>query len=229
MTPPDAGRPHSLSPRGLAILGWVAFLIAGALFLTLAWDVASRQPIVDFDVAVSEWLEDHRQAGATAFLLAVSQVHALAAIGAWSVAFALVLAKLKEWFWILTLALAVGGGMLLNMAFKVAFERARPDMDDPLVILDTFSFPSGHVAASTVFYGVLAAFLVSRFRRPALRVAFMAGAVTMVGLVALSRVYLGAHYLSDVLAAACSSTTWLVLCLATVHGMVRARMGRIGR
>ena len=229
MMQPDAHRPESLSPRGLAILGWVAFLVAGTLFLALAWDVAARRPIVDLDVAVSEWLEDHRQAGLTAFLLAVSQVHALAAIGAWSVAFALVLAKLREWFWMLTLTLAVGGGMLLNVAFKVAFERARPDMDDPLVILDTFSFPSGHVAASTVFYGVLAAYLVSRFHRPALRATFIAGAATMVALVAFSRVYLGAHYLSDVLAAACSSTTWLVLCLATVHGMVRARMGRIGR
>jgi undecaprenyl-diphosphatase len=208
------------------VAGWIAFLVAGSIFLTLAWDVAAREPIVDIDVAVTSWFEDHRSEGLTEFLLAVTQVHALAAIGLWSVAFALVLARMREWYWMLTLGLAVGGGMLLNVALKVAFERARPQMDDPLVLLDTYSFPSGHTAASTVFYGVLAAFLVSRYRDPRRRVAFVAFAVSMVALVAVSRVYLGAHYMSDVLAAMCASIVWLVLVLSSVHGIVRERMAR---
>ena len=75
-----------------------------------------------------------------------------------------------------------------------------------------------------LFYGVLAAFLVSRFYAPHQRIACVAGSVMAVVLVAFSRMYLGAHYLSDVVAAACSSVVWLVFCLSVVHAKVRQRM-----
>src|SRR5256886_1265068 len=131
-----------------------------------------------------------------------------------SAIFGAVLARLRQWYWLLTLAVAVGGGMLLNLVLKAAYERLRPHFDDPLLVLTTFSFPSGHAAGAVLFYGVLAAFLVSRFYDWRARAASIAGAIGAVALVAFSRMYLGAHYLSDVVAAACSSTVWLVLCLA---------------
>jgi undecaprenyl-diphosphatase len=142
------------------------------------------------------------------------------------VLFAVLLARLRERYWILTLALAVGGGMALNVLLKETYERARPHFDDPWVTLNTFSFPSGHTAGATLFYGVLAAFLVSRTNEWHVRIACVIAAVLMVVMVAFSRMYLGAHYLSDVAAAACSSTVWLVLCLTSVHGLVRRRMER---
>lgn len=220
---PEA-RPHSLSPRGLAIAGWSALAIALATFVTLAWNVATHAPLVEVDAHVAEWLAAHRIQPLTSVLLVVTQLNSLAMIGVWSAVFAGVLAWLRERYWMLTLVLAVGGGMLLNLVLKLAYERARPRFDDPLLELHTFSFPSGHTAAATVFYGVLAAFLVSRFRDPAIRIACVAGAVAAVTLVAFSRIYLGAHYLSDVIAAACSSTVWLVACLSGVHSLVRRRM-----
>jgi len=115
----------------------------------------------------------------------------------------------------------VGGAMLLNLALKGAYERARPHFDDPLVTLGTYSFPSGHTTAAVAFYGVMAAFLVSRFYDRRLRAAIVASAIVMIALVAFSRLYLGAHYLSDVLAAVCSSTAWLVLCLSGGHALAR--------
>jgi uncharacterized membrane protein YdjX (TVP38/TMEM64 family) len=75
-----------------------------------------------------------------------------------------------------------------------------------------------------LFYGVLAAFLVSRSYDWRRRAACVGGAVAAVVLVAFSRMYLGAHYLSDVLAAICSSTVWLALCLAGGHALVRRRL-----
>jgi undecaprenyl-diphosphatase len=215
---------HSLSPRGLVTAGWIALAVALTVFGALAWNVEMHRPLVDLDAAITRWFEDHRAAPVTALMLAVSAVHSLGAIAAWSLVFAVVLAQLRERFWILTLGLAVPGGMALNALLKVIFERGRPRMDDPLVLLDTYSFPSGHTAASTMFYGVLAAFLVSRVREPGRRARIVFGAVAMVLLVALSRVYLGAHYASDVIAATCSSIVWLVICLSGVHGLVRRRM-----
>jgi undecaprenyl-diphosphatase len=217
-------RPHSLSPRGLAIAGWTALVVAAAIFAGLAWNVSGQTPLVRLDRQVTDWFAAHRSGTATAIMLAVSHAHALLAIAMWSLVFAAVLARLREWYWILTLALAVAGGMLLNLLLKLAYARVRPDLADPLVTLTTYSFPSGHTASAAVFHGVLAAFLVSRLRGVRARIACVLGAGGLVGLVAVSRVYLGAHHLSDVLAAACSSTVWLVLCLSGVHGLVRRRM-----
>ena len=198
--------------------------MAVATFASFAWNVSSHTRLVDVDAALTAWFTAHRLPLLTSVMLVVSQANGLAAIPLWGVLFAAVLARLREWYWMITLVLAVGGGMALNALLKLLFERARPHLDDPLVILETYSFPSGHTAAATVFYGVLAAFLVSRTYRRDLRVAAVAAAVAAIALVAFSRVYLGAHYLSDVLAAMASSTAWLVLCLSGVHRLVRRRL-----
>lgn len=218
--------PHSLSPRALAIAGWSAFLLAGLLFLAIAWNVTTRSALVAMDARVADCLHAQGHPALIAFLLAVTHLHSVAAVVVWSGAFAVVLLRRGEKLWLGTLAAAVGGAMLINLLLKGAFERLRPRFDDPLVTLATYSFPSGHTAAAVAFYGVLAAFLVSRFHQPRVRAACVAGAIAMVTLVAFSRVYLGAHFLSDVLAAACSTTGWLVLCLATGHAMARGRLSR---
>ena len=216
--------PHSLSPRALAIAGWSAFIIAGMLFLAIAWNLSGKSALVALDARVAGWLHAHGHSGLIAFLLGVTHLNSTAAIGLWSGVFGAVLARLREWYWMLTLALAVGGAMLLNLLLKQVYERARPRFEEPLLDLATYSFPSGHTAAAVAFYGVLAAFLVSRWYDARRRAACVIGAIAAVALVAFSRIYLGAHYLSDVLAAVCSSTAWLVLCLAGGHALVRKRL-----
>jgi len=208
-------------PRALAIAGWAAFLGAGALFFAIAWNVSARSSLAALDVQVAMWLHAHAIPALTAIMLAVTQLHSTVAMTVLSVVFAVALARLRERYWILTLACSVGGAMLLNLLLKQAYERARPHFDDPLVTLGTYSFPSGHTTAAVAFYGVLAAFLVSRFYDRRLRAAIATGAIAMIALVAFSRMYLGAHYLSDVLAALCSSTAWLVLCLSGGHALAR--------
>jgi len=224
LPPPPEPRAHSLSPRGLAIAGWIAFLVAGAIFFNLAWDVASHTEIVVLDAKMATWLHAHGTPRVTNLMILVTTLNSITGTSVMAALFAISLARLREWYWLLTLTLAVGGGMLLNVVLKDAFARARPHFDDPWVTLGSYSFPSGHTAGATLFYGVLAAFLVSRTNEWHARVACVMAAVLMVALVAFSRMYLGAHYLSDVAAAACSSTVWLVLCLSGVHGIVRRRL-----
>ena len=216
--------PPSLSPRALAIAGWSAFLLAGLLFLAIAWNVETRSRLVALDGRIATWLHEHAVPGATAFFLAVTNLHSTLPMSVATVAFGVALARLREWYWTLTLAAAVGGGMLLNLLLKASYERLRPHFSDPLVVLTSYSFPSGHTAGAVLFYGVLAAFLVSRFYDWRKRAACVAGAIAMVVLVAFSRMYLGAHYLSDVVAAACSSTVWLALCLSGGHALVRGKL-----
>ena len=208
----------------LAATGVGAAAVAATLFGVLAWNVQARAPLVDFDATASSWLAMHRHEALTTAMLAVSAAHTHVAVTIWSIAFAIVLARRREHYWLVTLGLAVAGGMAINAALKGVFERARPHMDDPLVLLHTFSFPSGHTAVATVFHGVLAAWLWYHLEGLVARTAVIFAAVAMVALVAFSRVYLGAHYPSDVVAAACSSTVWLVACLIGVHALVRRRM-----
>lgn len=223
-----ATRPHSLSPLLLTIAGWSAFIAAGGIFFTLAWNVATHAPLVLLDAKVAAWLHNNGNHALTQAMRVVTHVHSTLGIGIMSVVFAAALYRMNERYWILTLALAVGGGMALNVMLKQAYERARPHFDDPLITLDSFSFPSGHTAGATLFYGVLAAFLVSRFYDRSMRAGIVAASIVAVGLVAFSRMYLGAHYLSDVLAATSSSTVWLTLSLSSVHALV-LRRGRTSR
>ena len=188
--------------------------------------MTASSALVAFDARVAHSLHEHGHPLLIALLLAITHLNSTVAIGAWSALFGAWLARRGERLWMLTLALSVGGAMLLNLLLKGAFERVRPRFDDPLLELGTYSFPSGHTAASVAFYGVLAAFLVSRTYDTRKRAACVAGAIAAVALVAFSRLYLGAHYVSDVLAAMCSSTAWLVLCLATGHALARRRLAR---
>lgn len=220
----DRPHPPSLSPRALTIVGWSAFLLAGALFLAVAWSITARSSVGALDVAVADWLHDHGRPALTLFLLAVTHLNSTVAVSAWSAILIIALARLRERYWILTLLLTVGGGMLVNLLLKAAYERVRPHFDDPLLVLDTYSFPSGHTSAAVLFYGMLAAFLVSRTHERRLRFAAVGGAIAMVALVAFSRVYLGAHYVSDVVAAICSSAVWLSLCLSAGHALVRKKL-----
>ena len=208
----------------LEATGAVAFLVAAAIFAALAWGVEARTPIVLTDAEVTKWMVAHRTDALTSLMLGISALHEPGWVALWAGCFGLALWQRGERYWLLTLALAVGGGMALNQGLKLLYRRARPVLDDPLVMLHSFSFPSGHTAAATLFYGVLAAYLVYVVKSRAERIAVIAGALVLIAMVAASRVYLGAHYLSDVSAAACSSTVWLVVCLVGVHALVRRRM-----
>lgn len=198
-------------------------MICGALFLAIAWNVSARSALVAFDLRAAHWLHaDARANAATArFFLVLTDLHSPVGIALLGAIFGAVLWRLRERYWLLTLAVSVAGGLFVNFVLKMAYERLRPRLDEPLVSLESYSFPSGHTAGAVLFYGVLAAFLVSRFFDWRARAASVAGACVMVVLVAFSRVYLGAHYVSDVVAAACSSLAWLTLCLSAGHGLVR--------
>jgi undecaprenyl-diphosphatase len=200
-----------------------AIVVLAGLFIAIAEDVATGDPIVRMDQGIADWLHVHGNRALTAFLLGVTHLHSMAGVWAMSLAFAAYLAWKRAWYWLFALVLTMSGGMVLNTVFKHAFQRARPAWDHPLLSLTSYSFPSGHAAGATLFYGILAAYLLTRLRSAWARAACVAGAVAMVALVAFSRMYLGVHYLTDVLAAACASGAWLALSLLIVHHFDRRR------
>lgn len=109
----------------------------------------------------------------------------------------------------LLLVIAVYGVLLLNPVLKQLFQRARPLMEDPVLALQTYSFPSGHAVAATALYGGLA-MLASRRSRSSRVLAFTLAAL-LIAIVCMTRVYLGVHHLSDVLAGVLVGIAWLLL------------------
>ena len=151
---------------------------------------------------------------------------ALASTARVSIPFALVSCVLlwkRLWYWLLGLVLVVAGGMLFNVMLKDLFGRARPGWADPLIALSNPSFPSGHTMMATIIYGFIATYLMLRIASWPWRFLLAAITILLVFSVALSRMYLGAHYLSDVLAAMAAGSAWVALCLTAVETLRRHR------
>jgi undecaprenyl-diphosphatase len=104
------------------------------------------------------------------------------------------------------------GGLALNSFLKLIFERPRPDLVPPLSRVFTTSFPSGHAALSSVAYLTIAALLASTTPSYRIRLYFMAVAALVTIAVGISRVYLGLHYPTDVLAGWCIGPAWALMC-----------------
>ena len=100
------------------------------------------------------------------------------------------------------------GGSLLNIVLKHFFHRQRPILENPLVTLTSFGFPSGHTMGATLFYGLLALIAARAIPWRWRAVPFVVAAV-IVMLIGVTRIYLGAHYLTDVLAAVAAGVVWL--------------------
>lgn len=198
-------------------LGFILLASAGTLFALIAENVVNAGALTIVDQEIAQWLHAHSTTMLTQCLLIITHLHDPWVLSPVAGIITLYYIWKKRWYAALSVFLVVQGAMLLNLLAKHAFQRARPTFDDPLITLATYSFPSGHVVASTVFYGTLVALLI--FQKPALHRAIyiLPIAFAMVILVAFSRMYLGAHYLSDVLAAFLEAMIWMVLCLTSTY------------
>lgn len=197
-------------------VGILVFVMAALLFVLIASHVVAEGALTQTDIQLAQWLHAHHTPMLTQGLLLFTHLHDPIVISVVAGLIALVMIWKKHWVAMWAFLLGVQGGMLLNLLAKQAFHRARPSFDDPLVTLTTYSFPSGHVVASTVFYGVLAACVIPQPSKGR-AVWMLLGALAMIMLVAFSRMYLGAHYLSDVLAAFLEGVAWLALCLVMIQ------------
>ena len=212
-------------------VGVLALLLAMAGFARIAGAVVAGAPITQLDVDLANWLHAHAHGNAVlrSSLMVVTQLHstpgvlALTALAGWW------LVRRGARHWMLTLLVTVPGGMVLNVLMKHTFERARPHFDEPILTLTTYSFPSGHTVAATLLYGLLACYLTRHAQRWSARAGWILLACLMVALVAGSRLYLGAHYLSDVLAAMAEGCAWLSICVTGVATLRRRQAARARR
>ena len=205
------------------------FTFGVALMMAAAWmfgEVAEEMVEGDthhVDSAVSRWFETNHVGWITRFMFFITEWHSAPGILAMAAVLGWHFWRRRERYWLLALTLTIPGGMALNVLLKHSFQRPRPAFEAPLLELSTYSFPSGHTAGATLFYGFMAAYLLLRVVSWRGRLAVVAGATMMVLLVGASRVYLGAHYPTDILAAMCSGLAWLAVCITGVSTFRRRR------
>jgi len=179
-------------------------LLLSALFLELANDVWRHEGF-SWDAPIMLAVHRYSRPWLDRVMLWITQTGVNFAI--------LLLVLLVAWLWrhhdrleALTFAVSWFGAVSINGLLKILFQRPRPVIFPPLVTTHSYSFPSGHTISAISFYGLTALFLWHRGHRTT---AFLAG--FWVFAVAFSRVYLGAHYPSDVVGALAAGGIWLIL------------------
>lgn len=204
-----AARRDSRTPTLLALVAVLAGSLAG--FAHVVEDYLTGDPLVDWDVRLASWLHQHAADPLVALFHGVTIVGSPAVLGLGTAAAAFVLLRRGRANDAAVALLAAGGAGVLDETLKLVFHRPRPEL--AFLHLETYSFPSGHAAVSAatfLVFGFLAAKRVHGLRR---RAGVLLAAAAATAVVAFSRLYLGVHYLSDVLAGASLGLAWASACL----------------
>src|SRR5881398_2345467 len=183
---------------------------------------AMANPLAGPDHALAGWFHAHLTHTFVSVLRAFTDFGSGEWIGAVLFFVALYFVWKKWWPSLVTLMVAVPGGMLLNEWVKILVHRQRPFVDGPFVDWSGYSFASGHTIGATLLYGQLLLFILPGLKARHWRRLTVASAALLIALVGFTRIALGAHFLTDVLAAIVFGILWLAFCLFATKPMRRS-------
>ena len=219
-------RALSVARTEFAALGALMVMALGVMtFVEIADDMTEADGQA-FDQMVLHWMQPvageprgpwwfHEAAGDVTSLggISVLGLFAVAAVG-----FLLIERKRLS---ALLLTLGLLGGVALSEGLKALFERERPPAPYQAVETLNASFPSGHALLSTVFYLSVAVMMTRAFPQKRLKAYVLGVGMTLAAMVGLTRVYLGAHWASDVLAGWCVGAAWAMALWLAAYAVAR--------
>ncbi len=177
------------------------------------------------DQRVWSWFVAHRTPAMTWVMAAVSTVGNTVGMALLALLGALVLWRLRRGAEAAVVVIAALGASLLVTGFKNLYDRARPPVAEQLTMQSNGALPSGHSLGSMVVLGVLAAVVVVLVQRPALQALAVLAAVAGIVTIGISRLYLGVHWMTDVLTGWMLGGAWLAICVTALvlldHGRSR--------
>lgn len=199
------------SAFGLSLtLGLLALIALGWAFGGILEDVVGREELATIDSPVTSWLADHRVAWLTTVMRLATQLGGTAVIVTVLAATAATLyARTRRWQPAAFLFVVAVGASGLVTIVKLLIARTRPDIGYVIGALDGSAFPSSHSTQTVASYGALAWLATRNPTRWAQRVTIWAAVILLALLVGFSRLYLGAHYLTDVLGGYALGAAWL--------------------
>lgn len=202
---------------GVFLVIGVVIAIAGTLAFAEMGEWVQKGLTQTFDVAVLQWLHEH----STPLLTQIATE--LTYLGTGTVVLMIVaVAALFLWHTehkhsARLLLAAVAGNILLNGVLKLVFHRARPSVFEWQTTAVSSSFPSGHAMSATVCYGTVAYLVIRLQKHRWSRLLTGAAAVILILLICATRLYLGVHYPSDVIAGIVVGLAWASFCMATLE------------
>ncbi len=208
------------TPNAVPLLGTAILVSLGAAVLALlvfAWlgNEMLEGDTQHFDQVVREWVHRYASPGMTRAMTAISLLGYNVLIVELVIALA-AFAKLKWWRAALWLTVAMAGSLVLDLTLKYVYHRTRPTAYFGMAP-HSYSFPSGHAMCSFCFYGVLAGLLSARTKPLVWRLLIWFAAAALVITIGLSRIYLGVHYPSDVVAGYLAATVWVGTIIVLDH------------
>ena len=205
-------------------IGFVISVLALWLFGGVTEDVVHHDPLTAVDLRLAGFLRAHATPIGDRIGVAISMIGSPATMVALGLGVAAILTWKRWWVTLSGWVAAFVGGGGLDWVLKRVIHRARPVGAADFLHGTSFSFPSGHAMGSLIGYGMLAYLLVAfwppahRHRRLVVTLAF-----TLTLLIGLSRLYLGVHFLSDVIAGFAAGAVWLAVCVTGVEIALRQR------
>jgi membrane-associated phospholipid phosphatase len=204
-------------------LGLLAAVGCLGLFGRLAEDTVNNDPLASFDQRAATTVHELRTPALTAFFLIVTALGSIEAIALVSLVGTVVFGAWRRWLLFGTWVIAAGGSVMLLLLLKALIARPRPYVEHPLLLETYYSFPSGHAMEAVVLYGMLAYFAMLALRPWQARTAVVFGTSLLVLLIGFSRIYLGVHYFSDVVAGFAAGGVWLSICITAMEFVRRGK------
>lgn len=202
---------------GAWLLGGLALALCAILFFTwLASEVLEGETLA-FDEGVRAFIHGHASSSLTFIMQLVTRLGSVSWLIVLGISVAVSFIVAKWWRGVALFTVAMAGAITLNITLKLIFRRVRPDSYFETPLPSSFSFPSGHALLSLCFYGIVASIIASRLSSRTARLLTWTGAALIVGFIGFSRVYLGVHYPTDVLASYAVALAWVVMVFAGDH------------
>ena len=197
----------------------IIFGIAGVVLFAQLAEVVMEGATQSLDEYGLRWINSHQSETLDHVMMEITSLGNFAVLLVMLLVVSAFLWLSKHKLSVVLMLLAVGGGYLANNVLKLFFDRDRPSVFEPVADVMTSSFPSGHAMVSTIAY-LSVAYLVGRLEpTKAMRRITWALAVVIIILVAISRMYLGVHYPSDVIGGIIAGVAWLGFVVAGMHAV----------
>jgi membrane-associated phospholipid phosphatase len=204
------------------IFGFLLSLFSIFAFYLLAQAVFTESLLLRFDRLLSQELYEEMTPQSIQMYQLISLLGLQVVYGVTIVLSIYYIIK-RQWLRLGVWISAIAGGFLLNQLLKSLFDRPRPVFANPIVVELNASFPSGHAMMSVVTYGLLAYFLMKRIHSTRIRIIIVFASVLIAVLIGISRMTLGVHYFSDVIAGYFAGTIWLTICVTALEYISRRR------
>lgn len=193
----------------ISALGWFAFF-------GVVEDYIAGDPLVQADLRLITFIQTLREPAYNQVMLFLTYLGNWQVITVGSAVFAILLYLSRQWWWLGAFATSILGEQLLSQVTKLAFHRERPNLDSALLPAAGSSFPSGHALVAFAFYGFIACYAVGKTRSWRVKILIVAVVIPLILGIGFSRIYLGVHWPSDVIASFALGPAWVATILVVL-------------